>query len=127
MKALYLFFVMLLMSSGPACPKKKKQASFPFGTWMHSHEEDKDPNAEWLSYRPGNYAFPPARGRSGIIVQKDGRFALIGPSAVDGRDTSWGSWNKIDSGTLAIKIEGTSMSRLSWKRDGKGKLLIGLK
>jgi hypothetical protein len=125
MKALYFLFVIVLMSSG--CPKKKEQGSFPFGTWMHSHEEDADPNGQWLIYRPGNYNFPPARGRSGIIVQKDGKFALIGPSAVDGRDTSWGSWSRVDAVTLEIKVEGTSLSKLSWNQQGKGILRIGLK
>jgi hypothetical protein len=122
-----IFLLFLLPFSLISKPKKQKKVRFPFGTWMRSQEEDKDPNASWLLYRPDSFSFPPARGRSGISVQKDGRFALIGPSAVDGRDTSWGSWKQDGRQTFQIAVEGSAFQRLSWKTAGKGRLLIELK
>ena len=123
-RVFFLFFAFLAISAAESTNRCK---SFPFGTWMRSQEEDKDPNADWLLYRHGSYNFPPARGRSGVIVKKDGRFALLGPSAVDGRDTTWGSWKKVSEQEMAISVEGSALNSLKWKPAGKGKLLISLK
>ena len=127
MRFLLIFFsaFFLLLSTG-AKPKRQKKMAFPFGTWMRSQEEDSDPNAAWLLYRPGSYSFPPARGRSGIMVQKDGKFALLGPSPSDRSDTTWGSWKKGKNNELSIEISGSSLKTLRWKSAGKGRLLIEL-
>lgn len=122
-----IFLLIILPLWMQAKPKKQKKMRFPFGTWMRSQEEDKDPNAAWLLYRPGNYEFPPARGRSGFIVQKDGKFALLGPSPADRSDTAWGSWKQEAAGRLHIEVSGTALSQLSWKSAGKGRLLVELK
>jgi hypothetical protein len=124
-----LLFILLfgLVNSFSIHPKKKRQQVFPFGTWMHSHEEDKDPNSEWKVYRPASFPFPPSRGRSGFIVQKDGKFALLGPSPSDRSDTVWGTWKKEGACLLSFQIAGTELKQLSWKRDGKKRLLIELK
>jgi hypothetical protein len=121
---LLLFILPLTLISKP---KKQKKVRFPFGTWMRSQEEDKDPNATWLLYRPDSYNFPPARGRSGIIVQKDGKFALLGPSPSDLRDTTWGTWKQSTGQRLQVSVEGSSLTQLNWKKAGKNQLLIELK
>ena len=126
MRTLLLLLALISMAT-EAKPKKQKRNLFPFGTWMRSHEEDADPNAAFLLYRPDHFPFPPARGRSGIIVKKDGRFALLGPSAVDGRDTSWGNWKQDAAQKFLISVKGSSLSSLSWKSAGRGKLLIELR
>jgi len=129
MKLVLLIFMLLFpetdFQQGPK--KVKKVKSFPFGTWMRSQEEDKDPNASWLLYRPGTYDFPPARGRSGFIVQKDGKFALIGPSPADRRDTSWGTWKQSSSRELEIAVPERGLKKLSWRKSGKNRLEVELK
>lgn len=110
-----------------AKPKKQKKMAFPFGTWMRSQEEDKDPNAAWLLYRPDGYNFPPARGRSGFILQKDGKFALIGPSPSDLRDTLWGTWTALSPGRMKISVKESAFREIQWKRVSGPALLISLK
>ena len=122
-----LLCLFTLAVSTEARPKKQKKERFPYGTWMRSQEEDQDPNAAWLLYRPDSYAFPPARGRSGVMIKKDGRMALIGPSAVDGRDTSWGKWHQLAGCQLKISVPGSALQSLRWKDAGKGRLFIELK
>jgi hypothetical protein len=128
MKHVISILMIAAISSGFVLkPKKQKKSAFPFGTWMRSQEEDKNPNASWLMYRPDSYQFPPARGRSGVTVLKDGRFALLGPSAVDGQDTSWGTWKREAVNGMAISVKGSSLSHLSWRKAGKSLLEIELK
>lgn len=122
-----VFLLIILPFWMQAKPKKQKKMKFPFGTWMRSQEEDTDPNASWLLYRPGTFNFPPARGRSGFIVQKGGKFALLGPSPSDLSDTVWGSWKQEAVGRLHIEVSGTALSQLSWKSAGKKRLLVELK
>jgi len=128
MKHVISILMIAAISSGFVLkPKKQKKSAFPFGTWMRSQEEDKDPNASWLLYRPDSYKFPPARGRSGVTVLKDGRFALLGPSAVDGQDTSWGTWKREAKNRLAVSVSGSAFKQLNWKTVKSGILLIELK
>ena len=128
MKHVISILMIAAISSGFVLkPKKQKKSAFPFGTWMRSQEEDKDPNASWLLYRPDSYSFPPARGRSGVTVLKDGRFALLGPSAVDGLDTSWGTWKREATNRLAVSVSGSAFKQLNWKTVKPGILLIELK
>ncbi len=128
MKHVISILMIAAISSGFVLkPKKQKKSAFPFGTWMRSQEEDKDPNASWLLYRPDSYKFPPARGRSGVTVLKDGRFALLGPSAVDGHDTSWGTWKREAKNRLAVSVSGSAFKQLNWKASKPGILLIELK
>jgi hypothetical protein len=39
------------------------------GRWLHSYEED---SADALVFRPGDFDFPPARGRDGFELRDDG-------------------------------------------------------
>lgn len=49
-----------------------------FRRWQHSYEEDA---GDVQAYRPFEYPFPPARGRTGIEFRPDGQFVrwVIGP------------------------------------------------
>ena len=105
----------------------KKKKKFPYGTWMRSQEEDKDPDASWLLYRPDSYDFPPARGRSGFTLLKDGTFTLIQPSPVDGRQEKSGKWTMGAPGFFRISVPGSSLSELRWKVKGKGLLEVEMK
>lgn len=51
------------------------------GTWRHSHEED---TATETVYRPEDYAFPPARGRTGFSFRADKTCTYLGISPRDG-------------------------------------------
>jgi hypothetical protein len=114
-----LAFLLASFSSGVA-EEAICKADFPNGTWMRSQEEDKDPNSEWLLYRPSSYNFPASRGRNGFICLNDGRFGLIQPSPTDGRDTTWGTWKKDSRNRLKIKFENGLLNSLEWKKVEKG-------
>jgi hypothetical protein len=107
----------IFISLATSCPNQKEKGDFPAGTWMRSQEEDKDPNSEGSHfYRPASYPFPAARGRSGFVLRSDGKFALIKPSALDGRDTVWGSWTSSQPNQLKISVPGSSLTALYWKK-----------
>jgi hypothetical protein len=57
--------------------------------WMHSHEED---TASESIYRPAEYDFPPARGRSGFELRADGSCVYVGISPRDGHAEQPCTW-----------------------------------
>jgi len=122
-----LFFGLAFQATDARSGSKKRTKKVPFGCWMRSQEEDKDPNASFLMYRPCTYNFPPARGRSGFILNKNGRFAIIKPSALDGRDTLWGSWEKSGPNSLKLQVKGTSATSFSWTQTDKQKIRVEIK
>ena len=65
-------------------------------------------------YRPCEFAFPASRGRSGFVMKEDGTIGLIGPSPIDGIDTTWGTWVQIGPGMLKLSFGSTKISRLHW-------------
>ncbi len=133
MKAIYflsltvLFICCAMVTNPERKSTSKKKKKFPYGTWMRSQEEDKDPNASWLLYRPEGYDFPPARGRSGFTLLKDGTFTLIQPSPVDGRQEKSGKWTMGATGLFRISVPGSSLSELRWKVKEKGLLEVEMK
>ena len=122
---LFVCSAMVAISDRKLYGKKKKK--FPYGTWMRSQEEDKDPNGTKLLYRPEGYDFPPARGRSGFTLLKDGTFILIQPSPVDGRQEKPGRWTSVSPGTFRISVPGSSLTELRWKVKEKGLLEVEMK
>lgn len=74
-----------------------------FQRWGHSFEEDA---GDITVYRPADYSFPRARGRSGIEFRSDGKFVdhVIGPAdASRGIDGHW----EIDGlGRAQVSFEG---------------------
>jgi hypothetical protein len=123
----FLFVCGALVSNPVRKSAKPNKVKFPFGTWMRSQEEDKDPNASWLLYRPDSYDFPPARGRSGFTLLKDGTFTLIQPSPVDGREEKSGKWTLVSPGLFKISVQGSSLSELRWKLKEKGIMEVEMK
>jgi hypothetical protein len=100
MKTYYLLFAALLLV---ACNSAKK-AERNFGEalfqhWVHSYEDDQD---GYRAFRPAGYEFPPARGREGFELKKDGTFThhQIGP--VDAPVQVVGKWEMKDKTTLKI-------------------------
>jgi len=58
-------------------------ASLPdevFRHWVHSHEEDR---GDVQVYRPADFPFPPARGRRGFELERDGHVVIYGPGPTD--------------------------------------------
>jgi hypothetical protein len=109
-----------LTSISEAQKSKSKKMDFPFGTWMRSQEEDKDPNSDWKLYRPSTFDFPAARGRSGFTCKKDGKFAIINPSSTDGVSTAWGKWTFSKTGIYNIEVAEGAPKTISWRLVKKG-------
>ncbi len=68
------------------------------GHWMHSREEDDD---DRIVFRPHDYAFPPARGRSGFTLTEEGAVRTASPGPDDRLLKTEGSWG-IDGDQLTI-------------------------
>ncbi|MCC9197613.1 hypothetical protein QNO08_07620 [Arthrobacter sp. zg-Y820] len=72
------------------------------GRWMHSHEEDSD---GMEVYRPADYAFPPARGRTGYEFEADGRASYLGIAAADGSTKVPGRWVLEGADRVSLTME----------------------
>jgi hypothetical protein len=72
------------------------------GRWMHSHEEDTDTTE---IYRPAEYAFPPARGRTGYEFLPDGQAVYLGIAAADGSTYVRGRWQLEASDRVSVTME----------------------
>jgi hypothetical protein len=118
---------LLIWISCTAQKTKKTTQEFPFGTWMRSQEEEKDPNQEFKIFRPSSFNFPAARGRSGFICNPNGKFGIIQPSRTDGRDTIWGNWEKLKPFQLRLKLKEGYPTILEWKITSKEKMEAILK
>jgi hypothetical protein len=66
---------------------------------MHSHEED---TSDIAVYRPGEYEFPPARGRTGFDFMTGGKVIYYGIAPADGVNQIPGRWEA--QGTDEIRI-----------------------
>ncbi len=66
--------------------------------WSHSFEEDHD---GVRVYRPGDYPFPPARGRDGLDLRADGTYDDIGVGRGDAGSARPGTW-RADGDTLRL-------------------------
>lgn len=73
--------------------------------WIHSHEEDSDTE---LVYRPVDFAFPPARGRTGFEFFPNKSCIRVGVAAADGSKVVDGTWEleeEESEETLRIRID----------------------
>lgn len=113
----FILLIVLLSLSAEKCKKEKgdqatdvKKMEKMYGEglfryWIHSREEDKDGIEV---YRPNEYDFPPARGRDGFKINRDGSFFFIKPGPTDKPEiTSKGNWY-LDKQVLIVKYEGTA-------------------
>src|SRR5437016_4806545 len=69
--------------------------------WLHSHEEDTPTETV---YRPADYPFPPARGRSGFELKPNHQLIEVGIAPTDGSREVAGSWNLQDGETLILTL-----------------------
>ncbi len=109
MKILPLFASLLLIV---ACNSTKKAervyGDALFQHWIHSFEDDTD---SYKAYRPAAYAFPPARGREGFELKKDGNFTFYAIAPTDGSQAIAGTWKLTGKRTLSIQLKnGTAMT-----------------
>lgn len=90
-----------------------------FKHWTHSHEEDTE---DVEVYRPHDFKFPPARGRTGFEIKENGEFIQydIGPAC--GIEEVMGFWkaegkNKIRVWFESQKRESYTLSIVSCDED----------
>lgn len=74
-----------------------------FQKWMRSREEEKKSGEQ--IYRPDDFNFPPARGRSGFEIKADGDFIYIGIAPENGRLIMAGHWNQSRENFLNVELE----------------------
>jgi hypothetical protein len=99
--------------------KSHEQQNALYGTWWRVPEED-TPGA--AVYRREGSPLPPARGRRGFTLEKEGRATLHGPSATDRRESTEGHWHVDADGRL--HIDGVASVPTSITHVGKDKLIL---
>jgi hypothetical protein len=73
---------------------------------MHSHEED---TADIAVYRPAEYDFPPARGRTGFDFMTDGKVIYYGIAPADGVNQIPGRWKAQGTDEITITLDDERM------------------
>jgi hypothetical protein len=87
-----------------------------FRHWVHSHEED---HGDVRVYRPASYSFPPARGRRGFELKRDGEVVLYGPGPADKPEASTERWSsssgegRVSVGDRELEIVSVDSDRLT--------------
>lgn len=74
-----------------------------FQKWMRSQEEERSSSKQ--IYRPENFPFPRARGRSGFKIEANGNFLYIGIAPEDGRLLMIGRWYESGRNLLSVELE----------------------
>ena|ERR1043165_6048834 len=67
--------------------------------WMHSREEDTPTETV---FRPADYNFPPARGRTGFELKPNGEMVEIGIAPTDAQQENKGKWKLEDGNKLSF-------------------------
>jgi len=83
-----------------------------FRHWVHSHEED---SGDVRVYRPATYDFPPARGRRGFELKRDGEAVLYGPGPADKPEASTERWSSSAEG--GVRVGGRELEIVSVDSD----------
>ena len=68
--------------------------------WTHSHDEDRP---GLMVFRPGDWDFPPARGRRSFELRADGSLVAAKPGPTDQTVTSEGKWRLAPGGILELE------------------------
>ncbi|WP_026461924.1 hypothetical protein [Adhaeribacter aquaticus] len=103
MKYYILFLFGFLTLTGTTCSQNEELPPFLFGKiWIHAAEED---NLEIKVYRPNTYPFPPARGRTGFALEKEGVFKLYTIAPTDGLEEHEGNWKLIKPNQLQVTFK----------------------
>ena len=89
--------------------------------WVHSFEEDTD---QEMVFRPGSFAFPPARGRRSFELAPDGKASMAGIGPDDRSVRAAGEWKLDDANRLMLKSSGETTSMLQVLRAEPDKLVV---
>jgi hypothetical protein len=68
---------------------------------MHSREEDE---SGVKVYRPAEYTFPRARGRTGFEIRANGEFVHVGIAPTDGLSEVVGRWSSAGPGRISVDL-----------------------
>lgn len=83
------FFFLMQIFHVPATGSNNELPKEIFKHWVHSFEED---TKDITVFRPNNYNFPPARGRDGFEIKKDGKFIQYRIGPTDRTEKVYGHW-----------------------------------
>lgn len=78
-----------------------------FRQWVHSFEED---TAGVRVYRPADYDFPRARGRSGIEFRPNGEFVELSIGPTDTPQPASGEWQAEGDNRVSISFGEESLA-----------------
>jgi hypothetical protein len=81
-------------------PRKSDKQKALYGTWWRVPEEDA-PGV--VVYRKEGVPLPPARGRKGFTLHKEGRATLHGPGPTDRRESTESRWRLDAQGRLHVE------------------------
>lgn len=74
--------------------------------WVHSHEED---TAAETVYRPGDFTFPPSRGRESFTLKAGGAYLHSAPGPTDASASSEGKWQLDDDVVNVVSPTGARL------------------
>ena len=81
-----------------------------FQHWVHSHEEDQ----KGLEvFRPSCYPFPPARGRTGFEIKRNGEFILYQIARGDGSEEVRGHWKTKGKNVIVASFDNREIKELT--------------
>ncbi|MCU0352873.1 MAG: hypothetical protein MUD08_03900 [Cytophagales bacterium] len=89
-----------------AAPSASVSSAALYQKWVHSFEDEKgQPGVE--VYRPEGFAFPPARGRKGLKIGKDGMLVRFDIAPNDGEKVVMGRWERTKlPNTMKVTVQG---------------------
>jgi hypothetical protein len=99
-------------ASEPNPPPTQATQDLPDSLWQHWVHSFEDDGPGVRAYRPRGYAFPPARGREGFRLERDGRYVLYAIARGDGNAAAAGTWKRVAPDTLEVKTAGGDAERL---------------
>ncbi len=102
MKYTSLLCILCLFLLANTC-RKKAEAELLGQTWLHAYEEDEE---DLLVYRPNSYDFPPSRGRTGFVLEREGVAKQYVIAPTDGLEEQVGTWEYKDKNTVLVHIPG---------------------
>ncbi|WP_018477049.1 hypothetical protein [Pontibacter roseus] len=102
MKQISLLCILCLLLLANTC-RKKAEAELLGQTWLHSYEEDED---NIMVYRPNSFDFPPSRGRTGFVLEREGVAKQYVIAPTDGLEEQLGLWEYKDKNTIQVHIQG---------------------
>lgn len=97
---------------GPAPTQATETPALPDALWQHWVHSFEDDAPGFRAFRPRSYAFPPARGREGFLLDRDGRYVEYAIARGDGNAEAAGTWKRVGKDTLQVKAAGHAAERL---------------